>query len=237
MDTAQDTPALAQQFGQFSRIDIVQGGDVVLLQPGPQTQLGRPVGMEPTVGTDNQPRHVNLMTLHILGETHSIIIGRVRDAVIANEGIGQYQNLSPVTGIRQCFRVSHHARVEDDFTVDRTTIIGRRIIHRKTTKGSTGNLYRFRTVTTTTLLEIQNGRFALFCVCLGGVGIQKERVSECRVWMVGVCVSLLVSTLAHTDRSATNQQQQQPKGMTHVPEHPNNQRSNRYPYCCLGGRW
>ena len=46
-----------------------------------------------------------------------VLNGVVRHSVVANQGIRQDQNLASIGRIRECFGVSHHARIEDDFAI------------------------------------------------------------------------------------------------------------------------
>jgi hypothetical protein len=105
-----------QQFREFPCINAVDGGNTMLLQPLGQTLLRRPMRMLPTVGTDNQARNVNSAALKVERQSIRIDHAFVRDAVIANERIGENENLAAIGWIRQGFGVSDHAGIEDDFT-------------------------------------------------------------------------------------------------------------------------
>lgn len=87
----------------------------MFLQPIGQTLLRRPMRMLPTVGTDNETGNMNGAALKVERQSVGIDHGFVRDPVIANERIGEDEDLAAIGRIGQGFGIADHAGVEDDF--------------------------------------------------------------------------------------------------------------------------
>ena len=129
------------------------------------------MGMIPTVTTDNETGDMNGRTFKVFGQLVGIRDGRVGDAVIPNQGIGQDQYLSTITGIRQGFGITDHTGIEDDFPVnDRVGRVSGR--QWDATKGPTFNLDHFGTIFPATFFQIQYRRFTLVCVSVCVCGLR-----------------------------------------------------------------
>jgi len=76
--------------------------------------------MMPRVRAHHQTRNVNVIGLEIFGQIVFISNIIIRNSIVSNERVSQDQNLTAVRRICQGFRVSHHARVKDNFSGNRS---------------------------------------------------------------------------------------------------------------------
>ena len=58
---------------------------------------------------------MDLLTLKVERQTEFILHVLIRHAVVANERIGEDEDLAAVGGVSECFGVADHSGVEDDF--------------------------------------------------------------------------------------------------------------------------
>ena len=176
------------------------------------------MGMIPTVTTDNETGDMNGRTFKVFGQLVGIRDGRVGDAVIPNQGIGQDQYLSTITGIRQGFGITDHTGIEDDFPVnDRVGRVSGR--QWDATKGPTFNFDHFGTIFPATFFQIQYRRFTLVCVRVC-VWFEMEKKTENRSGF-----EFTSTTAANQSTTLTLQR------TTSLPVHPNNQ-IQRHCCCC-----
>jgi hypothetical protein len=102
--------------GESPGIHPIDSRNVVIGKPLGETLLSSPMRVFPRIGADNETRNMNVAGLKVLWQSVRIPNVFIRNAVVSNEGIGQYEDLSSVGRIRKGFGVSDHARVEDDFS-------------------------------------------------------------------------------------------------------------------------
>lgn len=116
----------------------------------------RPMRMLPRVARDDETGNMNLGTFKVFGQSIFVQYLFIRNSVIANQGVREYQYLTAITRIRQCFRISNHSSIEYYFSAHRS--VG--------TKGVSGNdrtecIGIIFNVCASTSSQIQNGRIAL----------------------------------------------------------------------------
>ena len=113
LHAAKNRPMLSKFLSQLSRINVVHGRNVALLEPVAQTLHGGPVRVLPRVARHDEAGDVDARRLEELGQAvlvNDILVG---DAVVANQRVRQDEDLAPVARIRKGLGVSDHARVED----------------------------------------------------------------------------------------------------------------------------
>ena len=110
---------LADLLGQGARIDAVDGGDAVVGQPLGQRLLRGPVRVLPRVRADDQAGNVDVIRLKVLGQAVVVDYRLVGDAVVADEGVGQDEDLTAVRRVGEGLRVADHAGVEHHLAGDR----------------------------------------------------------------------------------------------------------------------
>ena len=72
----------------------------------------------PRVRADDEAGDVNAIRLKVFGQSMVVDDGLVGDTVVADEGVGEDEDLTTVGRIRQGLGVADHAGVEHDLTGD-----------------------------------------------------------------------------------------------------------------------
>ena len=72
----------------------------------------------PRVRADDEAGDVNVVRLKVFGQAVAVDDGLVGDAVVADEGVGEDEDLAAVGGVGEGLGVADHAGVEDDLAGD-----------------------------------------------------------------------------------------------------------------------
>jgi len=112
-DAAEHGALVAQPFGQGAGIDAVQGGNAVLRQPLRQAPPGVPVAVFGGMFRDDQALHMDPVRFEIVFDAIDQLVSG--HTIVADEGIGQDQDLAVIGGIGEGLRIADHAGVKDHF--------------------------------------------------------------------------------------------------------------------------
>ena len=118
LDASKEGTTLANLLGEGTSIDAVNRGDVVIREPLGQGLLCGPMGVLPRVRTDDEAGNVDAIRLKVFGQSMVVDDGLVGDTVVADEGVGEDEDLATVGRVRQGLGVADHAGVEHDLTGD-----------------------------------------------------------------------------------------------------------------------
>ncbi len=112
---AQHAAFFAEAFGQGTRVDVGQTGNSLGCQPVRKT-LDRAMMMK--VATDFGYHYAaDLGALRFKRNRESELVGlKCRDTVIADHGVGEHEDLSPVGWVAEALGITDHAGIEDNFT-------------------------------------------------------------------------------------------------------------------------
>ncbi|OPZ67029.1 MAG: hypothetical protein BWY83_02723 [bacterium ADurb.Bin478] len=116
-DPPQHRPFIAQSLGQHARIDAVQRRRLVADQPIGQASLRVPVAVFKRVFGDDQALDVNPVGFEIF--IQPVLKNASGHAIVADQGIGEHQDLSVIGWIGKALRITHHAGIEHHLSGDR----------------------------------------------------------------------------------------------------------------------
>lgn len=119
LDASKEGTTLANLLGEGTSIDAVNSGDVVIREPLGQGLLCGPMRVLPRVRTDDEAGNVDAIRLKVFGQSMVVDDGLVGDTVVADEGVGEDEDLATVGRVRQGLGVADHAGVEHHLAGDR----------------------------------------------------------------------------------------------------------------------
>lgn len=111
-----DGTELPKLLGECSSVNSINGRNAALLKPLRKGFLSRPMRVFPGVLADHKTGNVDFFALKVQGKTVFVQYGFIRNTVVANQGVGQNKNLTPIRRIGQRLRIANHSSVKDHLT-------------------------------------------------------------------------------------------------------------------------